>query len=53
MKRVFETQYGAEQFAKEVNGTVRQSWLPGYMSVTDIWIVEWEDNNEQIKKGTV
>ena len=41
MKKTFETEYAARQFAEEVGGTVRMSVLPGYMSVETIWIVEW------------
>lgn len=42
-KKVFNNEYSANEFAKKVNGTVRVSYLPDYMSVITIWIVEWEE----------
>ena len=41
-KKVFESEYGANSFAKKVNGTVRMSWLPDYIGTITIWIVEWK-----------
>lgn len=48
-KKTFDTQYEAEKFAREVKGYVRQSYLPNYMSVDVIWIVEYsgEESYEQ------
>lgn len=40
-KKYFETEYQANEFATKVNGNVRMSQLPGYMSVEIVWIVEW------------
>lgn len=40
-KKIFECEGLAREFAKKVNGTVRFSCLPGYMTTTAIWIVEW------------
>lgn len=41
-KKIFDSEFSAINFAKKINGTVRQSWLPGYMNVETIWIVEWK-----------
>lgn len=46
MKKIFNTQYEAEKFAKEVKGLVSQSYLPNYMSVDVIWTVEWQGDTE-------
>ena len=40
-QKVFETEYEAKRFAENVNGTVKMSWLPDYMSTITIWIVEF------------
>lgn len=41
-RKVFETETKAKEFAKTVNGTVRISYLPDYMAVITIYVVEWE-----------
>ena len=43
MKKIFNDEHSARTFAEQVNGTVRQSYLPNYMWVDIIWIVEWEE----------
>lgn len=43
MKKVFDTKQSAEAFAREVKGIVTQSYLPNYMSVDIIWVVEWKE----------
>lgn len=42
-KKIFNNETSANDFAKKVNGSVRQSYLPNYMWVDIIWIVEWEE----------
>ena len=42
-KKVFDNETSARTFAEKVNGSVRQSYLPDYMRVEIIWIVEWEE----------
>lgn len=42
-KKVFDDEESANRFAEKVNGIVRASYLPDYMSVIAIWIVEWEE----------
>ena len=41
-RKCFDTQEQAERFAKEVGGTVRHTYLPNYMWVDEVWVVEWE-----------
>ena len=41
MRKCFETEEKARKFAEEVNGTVKQKFLPDYMSVIEVWVVEW------------
>lgn len=41
MKKCFETEEKARKFAEKVNGTVKQKFLPDYMSVIEVWVVEW------------
>lgn len=41
--KVFNNNYSANEYAKKVNGKVRQSYLPNYMWVDLIWVVEWEE----------
>lgn len=44
MKKVFDSEYSAKEFAKKVNGTVTQKVLPNYMSVDTIYVVEYEES---------
>ena len=47
MKKTFNTKYEAERFAREVKGLVTQSYLPNYMTVDIVYIVEYkEEENE-------
>jgi hypothetical protein len=46
MKKVFNTQFEAENFAKEVKGLVTQSYLPNYNYIDVIWTVEWKEEEE-------
>ena len=41
MKKVFDTEYAAQCFAKEVGGKVEAQNLPDYMGVVTVWIVRW------------
>ena len=52
MKKIFETEYAAKKFAEKVNGTVKMSWLPDYMTTITIWIVEWGGNDEEKRRET-
>lgn len=40
-KKVFETLYHAEEFAKKVNGNVQMQQLPNYNYVDIVYIVTW------------
>lgn len=44
-KKYFNSENDANNFAKKVNGTVRMSVLPGYMSVDVVYVVEWRSIN--------
>lgn len=46
MKKTFNTQHEAENFAREVKGLVTQSYLPNYNYIDVIWIVEWKEDEE-------
>lgn len=41
-RMLFEEEFKAREFAKQVDGTVRMRQLPGYMNVEILWLVEWD-----------
>lgn len=44
MKKVFDSEFSANEFAKKVNGTVEQKILPDYLAVDIIYVVEFEES---------
>ena len=42
VRKTFNTEESAREFAKKVNGTVKFVGLPNYMWVDYVWVVEWE-----------
>lgn len=51
MKKVFDFEESAKEFAKEVNGTVKQTVLPDYMSVDIIYVVEYDGVDRGCENG--
>ena len=47
MRKVFNTKYEAENFARKVKGLITQSYLPNYNYIDVIWIVEWKEDDEE------
>lgn len=45
-RKGFESEYGANEFAKKVKGTVKFSPLPDYMGMIPYLIVTWEGKKE-------
>ena len=45
MKKTFDKEWQAKKFAEEVGGTITQKYLPDYMSVITVWVVEYENKD--------